>query len=217
MMPNRPVWLGRYEIIDRDALFANFQGLLTYGAPLERFCALWSNMVPINNHEDPFRQGAEWINVYDPTDPVGTWISDFNPTLTTPVRPGHAALKPHNFPCRSSAVLLLSHICYFNKSRQKSLRTVGGDQHELVHQVASWLVDGGSLSTRITAVPKALRTFWMPLNPGGTGPGWPVHVRAFWRYVQWVIVGAILTAMALLSLHYVIRPLVRGALQWIGF
>jgi hypothetical protein len=48
MMPNRPVWLDRHEIIDRDAFFKNFRGILTYGSPLERFCALWSAMVPIN-------------------------------------------------------------------------------------------------------------------------------------------------------------------------
>ena len=27
-------------------------------------------MVLINLKEDPFREGAEWLNVYDPTDPV---------------------------------------------------------------------------------------------------------------------------------------------------
>src|ERR1700761_6926929 len=70
MLPNRPLWLDNRDIIRRDALFARFRGILTYGSPLERFCALWSAMVPINKTEDVFAAGAEWINVYDPTDPV---------------------------------------------------------------------------------------------------------------------------------------------------
>ena len=67
MLPCRPLWLGAYETIDRDVLFKKFCGLLTYGSPLERFSALWSTMVPINLHEDPFPRGTEWVNVYDPT------------------------------------------------------------------------------------------------------------------------------------------------------
>src|SRR5262245_7654093 len=79
MMPNRPVWLDQRDIVDRRVLFKKFRGILTCGSPLERFCALWSNAVAINSDESVFPQGAEWINVYDPTDPVGTWIRDFNP------------------------------------------------------------------------------------------------------------------------------------------
>jgi len=33
MMPNRPVWLRRNEIIDRAALFEKFRGIITYGSP----------------------------------------------------------------------------------------------------------------------------------------------------------------------------------------
>jgi hypothetical protein len=215
MMPSRPVWLDRREIINRDALFAAFGGILTYGSPLERFCALWSNMVPINKHEDPFPSGAEWINVYDPTDPVGTWISDFDPTGNP--RPGHTMLKPHNFPCRSSPMLLFSHICYFNASRLGSLRLVSDSNHLLVNQVAHWLVEGGSLATRIDAAPKGFGTFWMPLAAKGAKPDWPVRARAFWRVAQWLIVGILLTGLTLLSLEYVIAPLVKGVLRWAGF
>jgi hypothetical protein len=209
MMPSRPVWLDRREIINRDALFAAFGGILTYGSPLERFCALWSNMVPINKHEDPFPSGAEWINVYDPTDPVGTWISDFDPTGNP--RPGHTMLKPHNFPCRSSPMLLFSHICYFNASRLGSLRLVSDSNHLLVNQVAHWLVEGGSLATRIDAAPKGFGTFWMPLAAKGAKPDWPVRARAFWRVAQWLIVGILLTGLTLLSLEYDRPPRERRA------
>jgi hypothetical protein len=226
MMPNRPIWLSRHETINRDALFANFRGLLTYGSPLERFCALWSSMVPINMKEDPFPHGAEWVNVYDPTDPVGTWISDFDP-ISIP-RPNHAVLTPHNFPCRASPIVLFSHICYLNKSRLRSLRLTSDSQHLLVNQVAHWLVEGGSLAVDIAAAPTGSRTFWMPRTAGGAGPGWPVYGRAIWRYVQWISVGGILTVLTLASLHRVIFPLVtlvkgiifphvEGVLRWLGF
>jgi hypothetical protein len=215
MMPNRPVWLSRREIIDRDKLFANFRGILTYGSPLERFCALWSNMVPINKNEDPFRTGAEWINVYDPTDPVGTWISDFDPKGSP--RLGYAMLKPNNFPCRASPIVLFSHICYFNDSRLRSLRTISDNPNLLVNQVAHWLVQGGSLAARLDTAPTGLGSFWLPRIGGGTRPAWPVYLRAIWRYVQWIIVGVLLTVLTLLSLHYVIYPLVKGVLRWLGF
>jgi hypothetical protein len=81
MMPNRPVWLGAREIIVRRVLFEKFCGILTYGCPLERFGALWPKMVPINP-DHAFPPQAEWVNVYDPTDPVGTWISNFGPIAT---------------------------------------------------------------------------------------------------------------------------------------
>jgi hypothetical protein len=208
MMPNRPVWLGRREIINRDALFQKFRGILTYGSPLERFCALWSNTVPINRKEDSFGYDSEWINVYDPTDPVGTPITDFDPAGPAS-RPHHATLKPHNFPCRASPILLLSHICYLTVSRFQSYRIVKDDEHLLVNQVAHWLVEGGSLAQRINAAPKGDRTFWMPLT------GKRTHMRAYWRIVQWLIVGGLLTALTLLSLHYVIYPLAGGILGWI--
>jgi hypothetical protein len=212
MMPNRPVWLGPREIIDREALFRKFRGLLTYGSPLERYCALWSNEVPINLMEDPFAPGTEWINVYDPTDPVGTWIADFDP-VSTP-RANHAVLKPSNFPCRASPILLLSHICYLTASRVQSLRIVNDQPSLLVNLVASWLVEGGSLASRIDQAPKGRLTFWMPLTAGR--PSGAARVRAVWRFVQWVFVGCVLTMLALLSIHYVVLPALGTIRRWIG-
>jgi len=210
MMPNRPVWLGDREIVDRDAFFKSFRGILTYGSPLERFCALWSAMVPLNSQEDPFQDGAEWINVYDPTDPVGTWLEDFDPLLAPPARPGHTKLKAHNFPCRASPILLLSHICYLTASRWSSLRLLCNDRdHVLVNFVADWLVQGGSLAARIAAAPRGRSSFWMPLAADGAEPFWQTRRRVFWRWVQWAIVGAALTALTLLSLRYIIWPLIQ--------
>lgn len=213
MLPGRPIWLDRRELIDRDALFANFRGLLTYGSPLERFGALWSALVPINNDEAVFPEGAEWVNVYDPTDPVGSWISDFDPAAAPPQ--GRGTLTPRNFPCRASPVILLSHICYLSAARLSSLRMVADAPHLLVSQVAHWLVQGDSLTDRLDAAPKGATTFWMPLAAGGAGPGWPVYLRAIWRYVQWIMAGALLTVLTLISLHYLIYPLLGALARWI--
>jgi hypothetical protein len=207
MMPNRPLWLGDTEIIDRDALFANFRGLLTYGSPLERFSALWSAMVSINKKEDPFRDGTEWVNVYDPTDPVATKLVDFNPSPPAVQRHGHTTLKPHNFPCRSSPILLLSHICYLTASRLSALRTINDSSNLLVNQVADWLVLGGNLAQTIAAAPKDIKSFWMP--PAA------IPWRAAWRTVQWGIVGILLTVPTLLSVNFIILPLLHGGLAWL--
>jgi hypothetical protein len=221
MLPNRPVWVDDKGIINRDQLFEKFHGILTYGSPLERFCALWSAMVPINKNEDVFRKGTEWVNVYDPTDPVGTWISDFDPLPGTPVRPGFATLRPCNFPCRSSPILLLSHICYLTASRLRSFRLVS-NRDQLVDLVADWLVHGGSLAGRVQHAHRGLFSFWMPLGRKGVQPYWQTRPRVVWRFIQWAIAGAALTALTLLSLHYIVYPLghqiyllAKGAAAWL--
>jgi len=209
MMPNRPVWLGHRDILQRDILFRNFRGVLTYGSPLERFCGLWSAMVPINRQEDPFQEQTEWVNVYDPTDPVGTWIEDFDPK-TNP-RPGHATLKPENFPCRASPILLFSHLCYLTASRLGSLRGVNDPQHLLVNQVADWLITGGSLGQRLNNAPKGKCTFWMPRGASGLETHRLSIWRVIWRFIQAIFVGLLLTVLSVLSAQYVVGP----ALKWL--
>lgn len=214
MLPNRPVWLSQNEIIRRDVLFKKFRGLLTYGCPLERFGALWSVMVPINTSEDPFRFGTEWINVYDPTDPVATSISNFDPTNATPRR-GHGTLKPDNFPCRASPIVLMSYICYLTASRWGSLRKVKDYQHLLVNQIAEWLVNGGSLGTRLKATPKSSNTFWMPRPKNGEKTNMHIRARVFSRLVQWAIIGFALTLLTLWSLHTFIFPIISRVVAWL--
>ena len=215
MLPNRPVWVDNHGIIDRDVFFEKFRGVLTYGSPLERFCALWSAMVPINKHEDPYREGTEWVNVYDPTDPVGTWISDFDPLPDPPTRPGCTKLTPHNFPCRSSPILLLGHICYLTASRLGALRLVKDDDHLLVNLVADWLVHGESLSTRIASAPKGRTSFWMPRGETSADTHRRTLPRVIWRFVQWSIVGAVLTLITLLFIHDIIWPLAERVVAWL--
>jgi hypothetical protein len=211
MLPNRPVWLGRRDIINRDALFAKFRGVLTYGSPLERFCALWSAMVPINTKEDPFREGTEWVNVYDPTDPVGTWIYDYNPQ-PTPARSGHTKLKPHNFPCRASPFLLYSHLCYLRAPKPGAAH---GTTY-LINQVARWLVTGESLAAGITPAARQPNPFWLPSTDDKNKTRQLIIWRVRWRWVQDFIVAVLLILLTVFSLNWVIYPAVKGVLTWIG-
>lgn len=212
MMPNRPLWLEPRDIIKRDALFANFRGILTYGSPLERFCALWSVMVPINKIEDPFHKDSEWVNVYDPTDPVGTWIYDYDPESAPETRTDHTKLKPHNFPCRASWVLLYSHLCYF---RSPQPNTPDGQDY-LVNQVARWLVDGGKLHTVIeTAVLKKERRFWLPRTDNRNKTESLLFRRVAWRGTQDTIVAVVLGLLTAFSLNKIIYPAITTILDWL--
>jgi hypothetical protein len=210
MMPNRPVWLGPRDIINRDALFANFRGILTYGSPLERFCALWSAMVPINTTEDPFREGAEWVNAYDPTDPVGTWISDYDPESVA--RPGHTTLKPHNFPCNASPILLYSHLRYLRKPK---LGAPHSDDY-LVNQVARWLVTGNSLVKEIDPVRQTPNPFWLRSTDDKVATQRFLRKRVLWRVIQDLIVLISLSLLTVFSLGWVIYPAINFILTSIG-
>jgi hypothetical protein len=194
--------VGRRDIINRDALFDTFRGILTYGSPLERFCALWSAIErhgPNQQVEDPFPEGSEWVNVYDPTDPVGSWLDDFDPQAQPPARPRHTKLKPYNFPCRASPILLFSHLCYLTASPLRALRLVNDREHVLVNKVADWLVQGGSLADRLDAAPKGCLTFWMRRAQTLAGTSPLTRCRVAWRLLQAGFVGLALTILTILS------------------
>jgi hypothetical protein len=221
MMPNRPLWLDNQEIIRRDVLFEKFRGIVTYGSPLERFCALWSAMVPLNKQEDVFRRNdewsAEWVNVYDPTDPVGTWLDDYDPQPVPPSRQGHTKLTPQNFPCRASGILLASHLAYFNAPKQG-----GGVPHDgkfhLVNQVAHWLIQGDSLTKRLDDAPKDTNSFWMPRATTQKQTRQFCFPRVLRALSQEVLVGALLTVVTILSLNRLVFPLLKTAAKaLIGF
>jgi hypothetical protein len=209
MLPNRPLWLNDCDIINRKVLFENFRGILTYGSPLERFCALWSALVPLNKDEYVFRN-AEWVNVYDPTDPVGTWLSDYNPEH----KPQQilTSLKPANFPCRASRLLLYSHLCYL-KSPSGHAADSG---NFLVNQIARWLVSGESLVEKIDEAAKAAHTFWMPRAETPVATRRHLIFRVISRFIQAGFVALVLTIATLLSLEYVIAPTLKTVGVWLS-
>jgi hypothetical protein len=210
MLPNRPLWLDNREIIERDALFERFRGILTYGSPLERFCALWSAMVPINKKEDVFRTNAEWVNVYDPTDPVGTWLKDYDPEVAPPARQGFTKLTPENFPCRASPVLLASHLAYLNAPKKRCGKMPFDSDYYLINQVAHWLVRGDSLRGRLHNAPQDSVSFWMPRGADQQQTRRRCLPRVIGAFAQEVAIGLLLTALTVLSINWVILPVMKG-------
>jgi hypothetical protein len=129
MLPPRPNWLAPDDRIDRRELFCNLKGFMTYGSPLSKFAVLWPAIVPLNRDESVFSQDFEWINVFDPTDPV----SDFTRFFTSK-QGQESPLTPREISYKAGQIHLLSHGQYltFNSKRK----------NPLVRQVAQWLLSG---------------------------------------------------------------------------
>lgn len=121
MMPPRPPWLKEDDVVHRHRLFERLYGFATYGSPLDKFATLWPRIVPLNTLGAVFPKGFEWVNVYDPTDPVGANLDFFDfakggadrpvPGLGNRIAPevSNAAYKAH-------PILLYSHIQYLKAS-----------------------------------------------------------------------------------------------------
>jgi hypothetical protein len=122
MMPRRPPWLSKTDGISRPALFERFQGFVTYGCPLDKFATLWPRIVPLNKQTAVFQPGCEWINLYEPTDPVAAHLDAFAKPPPDPAeKPGKLEpIEPKNFACRALWVFLLSHIYYFSPTRRRT-------------------------------------------------------------------------------------------------
>jgi len=136
MMPRRPPWLSDKDGISRQALFSRFSGLVTYGAPLDKFAALWPRIVCVNKQPEAFPSNCEWLNIYDPTDPVGAPLDAFSQGPDKMMAPG-------NDGCRSSKAFLWSHIRYFTPRRR----------HE--DPIAAPLVDAILRGTSLTSAAKS--------------------------------------------------------------
>lgn len=131
MMPRRPPWLADHDGLSRSKLFERFSGLITYGCPLDKFAALWPRIVFINKQAGVFRKDCEWLNIYDPTDPVSAALDAFSG------KPG--TMPPANQGCRASKAFLLSHIRYFSPRRRREQPIAGA--------IIDALLRGESLAT----------------------------------------------------------------------
>jgi len=134
MMPARPAWLDDAEAVDRRVLFSKFRGLLTYGSPLDKFAVLFPATVPLNRDQAVFPQEAEWVNIYEPTDPVGGSLDFFGPFLDAVQSPGRTAIAPENHSIRCYPVALLSHIRYFGLASSGSAA--------LADAIQKWIIRG---------------------------------------------------------------------------
>ncbi|WP_107671032.1 hypothetical protein [Cyanothece sp. BG0011] len=129
MFPPRPAWLNNNDIIARSELFKNLQGFVTYGSPLSKFGVVWPAIVPINKDNSVFNSQFEWLNVYDPTDPVADETRFFN------FKTDHGnKQQPRDIAYKAEGIHLLSHVEYLN---YKPTRPT-----PLVKQLAKWILEG---------------------------------------------------------------------------
>jgi hypothetical protein len=149
-MPRRPPWLFGEAGIDRRRLFDRFAGLLTYGSPLDKFAALWPRIVCLNLQTRVFQPGCEWVNIYDPTDPVAASLDAFAPPdpPADPAVTDRVALVPQNFGARASRVFGLSHIRYLSPRRKRPKL--------MPAEIAGALVSGGRSSLAAAAARAAI-------------------------------------------------------------
>jgi hypothetical protein len=195
MEPGRLVWLNDADVIHRDRLFANLRGFLTYGSPLDKFAALWPALVPLNKVQAVFPPEFEWINVYDPTDPVGGRLDGFEPVPTSEPAVAGQDLRPlrvTNLGYRASPWLLVSHVRYLRPGR-------GGRAGCLVDAVAHWVLGGGRFR-----VPSGSQRWFAPeavehLANGAASPR--LVGRSAWRWVQWGVFGFLVTALTAMVLR----------------
>jgi hypothetical protein len=160
MMPMRPPWLTDADGISRLALFERFAGLVTYGSPLDKFAAMWPRIVPLNRQTRAFQEKCEWLNLYDPMDPVGARLDSFAAPGPDPNEPksDRKALAPDNVACRALCVFLLSHIYYLTPWRAR--------KKAMVAAITDALVSNGELSLKESAGNLAINPVLMWLRYG---------------------------------------------------
>lgn len=192
MMPPRPPWLAADEVVHRQRLFAALQGFVTYGSPLDKFATLWPTIVPQNRLERVFPPGFQWMNVYDPTDPVGAALDFFKPLAGSgPGKPAGGLAGPDavNFGYRAHPVLLYSHIQYLKAS-------------------------GGSFATMLVHWALGQWSPSLPLPAPGDGDSWlrtPAEVAQRERLARLEVAGVVLLLLLLGSAIFgLLLPAVLG-------
>lgn len=188
--PPRPVWLEARRIVYRRRVFSRFEGILTYGCPLEKFAAIWPATVA-TCREPAFSQTARWLNVFDPLDPVSGVMVRW-PQADQPCCP-----KPENIGYASSPYLLIGHVHYLDcplpplNQPHRVVDPTSADWR-LADGVALWLRTGstnGLIRSARGTEPERQRFFW----PGTRR----VSQRTISAWVQWIlafIVGILLGA-----------------------
>ena len=166
MLPSRPAWLNPDDIVDRSDLFKKLQGVMTYGSPLSKFAVFWPAIVPLNEDTGVFSPGFEWINVYDPSDPVADQTKYFQ------FKTSDLKQQPTEIAYKAESLHLVSHGEYLTYNPKR--------QHPLVKKVADWLLTGDKFEPA---------SGWLP--PKGT----LVQVYVFIRVLIWLVLGFLIAGI----------------------
>jgi hypothetical protein len=122
-MPRRPGWVAPNQEIDRAGIFQKFRGLLTYGSPLAKFAFLWPSLVPMSKMP-AFDPSAQWLNLYDPVDPVSGRLKAFAAQAKElnerqAGNPKRCCPPPVDLGYNAGWVLLLSHLKYLTRRKKR--------------------------------------------------------------------------------------------------
>jgi len=234
MMPRRPPWIQGKTGIDRRQLFARFAGFVSYGSPLDKFAALWPRVVPLNRQVAVFPADCEWINLYDPTDPIGASLDAFGPPprRADPPVADRIGLEPQSFATRAGLIFGLSHIRYFKPPRQglsfeKLARKLHlGALYEWAREARRKARERRGAPPRPRAMPVAIvgalvsgrRTTLADAARAAATPRWRVAARVVLAALQ-VMVLAVALALASAWLLYAIGKALpdsaTGPIKWV--
>ena len=134
MRPYRPNWLKPEDLLNRKELFKKLRGFMSYGSPLSKFAKLWPAIVQLNKDECVFQNDFEWINIYDPTDPIADSVEQFfkpsqSNTDTTSL---NIAPAPKDYAYKAKFWHLLSHINYLTPETKR--------QDRLINELVEWIL-----------------------------------------------------------------------------
>ena len=183
MEPFFPSWRdeeGKKYILDRSELFKNLRGLLTYGSPLSKFAGLWPEIVLLNKDNCVFNKDFQWLNIYDPTDPVAGATQPFQSNKSSSGdASNYKSPEPIDIPYKANRFHLLSHVEYLSTSK--------GDDPRLVDIVANWLVKGNVNVNKDSLTVDKLSLSW--LNPSLT------FVYEIARKTTWVLAAFLISSL----------------------
>lgn len=219
MMPRRPPWIEGEIGIDRKQLFARFAGFVTYGSPLDKFAALWPRVVCLNRQVAVFPKDCEWVNLYEPTDPVGASLGAFaGPARRAdPPTSNHIGLVPHNVPARAGLLFGLSHTYYFKPpgaglslAKLKRIVRMGAEETGSPPPAAAAKAMPAAI---VAAIVSGRRTSLGEAADSAKMPGPVVAARIVLAVAQVVILALLLALASALFLYIVGRALPDAATQ----
>jgi hypothetical protein len=190
-IPPRPLWISDPDVVVyRDKLFSKFRGFFTYGSPLDKFAGMWPAYVPINPADAVFPPRAQWINIFDRTDPVAASLQAYN----------NAEIRPANYGYKASPALLVSHLKYLDLHRSPG--RIGKEPADLV---VDWLLLDRFEPPRVLAKDS---NSGEPLLDGSSGwyhaGSWTARLRVISAYFQWFDIAVLLTYLGVWVLRYML-------------
>ena len=191
-MPRRPGWARANEIAYRSRIFARCRGFLTYGSPLQKFAGLWPALVPISR-ENAGLQRIDWINVYDPIDPVSGILSAFDS------QPASCCPRVRNYGYAAYWVLLLAHLNYLTRRAKPP-----APADDLATRTIRWMITDTPASFTSPAGGSALGSWYGDDSRQRL-------VRSAIAWVTWLAAATILIAVAAILLPIVKTAMVAAA------